>query len=117
VGESATSRRAIQVGVVGAVLAGIAAIWEPLDGIFRQTVILNNLFLSILAALTSLGVVGIVLTQRARGRGAEGRFDAAMRVLAIVEVLFLIAVWVTASMTGAINPDIRPGTGVLQLER
>jgi hypothetical protein len=72
-------------------------------------VIVNALFTSILALLTLLGVAGLVLSLRLRHR-AGGTLHGAVRVLAIVEVAFVISVWITGAATGAFH-DVGPTSG------
>jgi hypothetical protein len=73
---------------------------------------LNALFVSILALITLLGVAGLVLSIRIRN-GASGTLHNAVRILAIVEVTFLITVWTTAVTTGAIGDQQQPLSGHL----
>jgi hypothetical protein len=115
--DRVTRRLAVPSAVVAVVLVGTAAIWEPLDGIFRRTVEVNNLFLGILAALTALGVAAFVLCQRVQRRGSSGKRGTALRALAIIEVIFLMSVWVTAVTTGAIGGGEQPGSGRVNLFR
>ena len=103
-------------GVVAIVLVALVALSEPLTGIFRQTVLLNYLFLGILAAITVVAGAGLIVSLKSKG---AGRSRSVIRTAAVIEVIFLVTVWVTVFATNAIESSYptSPAGRLFNLER
>jgi hypothetical protein len=110
--EAARTTRVLPVALAAAALLGLIPLAEPINGIFRETVELNMLFLVILGAVTLASLSSAVAFARRPGRQARQRsLRRVLWVLVVLEVILLGVVWVTIFTTGAYGSGHVPGGG------
>ena len=111
--EALQRRRALPIGFVVGVILGLIPLAEPIIGVFRRTVLLNLIFMAILALVTLLALTGLLLARQLAHAEGPGVSTSARVVLAVaaVEVVFLLVVWVAIGVTGAYRSDGTPDPG------
>lgn len=105
-------------GITATVLVALAVIWEPAIGIFRQTVMLNELFLGVLGLVTAAAALGLLLSWKVLPSSPKEGLARAIRTVAAVELVLLLFVWgalLTTRESWQEQPVSR--TGILRLER
>lgn len=99
--------------VVG--LIGTGVLWEPLTGVFRQSVQFNAVGTGAFVLWGVVGVAGFVISVRA-WTSDRSSFSRALLLAASVLTSVVVATWVVILATGAIGVG-DPTSGSVPLQR